>query len=375
MVGHLRDQRRLLADDRDLVGKLGRVVRADLGPEPVLERRDDPPAVRVVLRVRRGHHEHVERQAHDVAADLDVPLLHHVEHRDLDALGEVRQLVDGDDPPVTPRDQAEVDRLGVTQRPPLGDLHRVHVADEVCDARVRRRELLDVALVAMAPRDRQVIAHGECEPLAGGRDRLVRVLPQLGAVDHRGPLVEQARQGAQDPRLALAPLAEQHDVVPGDERALELRHDRVLEAVQAGPGIVALAEGRKEIGADLDPHRRVDVAGGAKLADRCCSWTVHHDERTSGRGGCTRCERDQAPLRLRSLSRACIKGGGDGRGLRGRQGATWRRSATSARETFRRHLPVRDARAGRVRASSRSSSSCCWSSACCRRSSSESSDI
>jgi hypothetical protein len=33
----------------------------------------------------------------DVPADLDVPLLHDVEHGDLDALGEVGQLVDGDD--------------------------------------------------------------------------------------------------------------------------------------------------------------------------------------------------------------------------------------------------------------------------------------
>ena len=193
--GTVRDERGLLADDRDLVGELRRVVRPDLGPEPVLQRRDDPPAVGVVLRVRGGHHEHVERQAQHVAADLDVPLLHHVQHRDLDALGEVGQLVDGDDAPVPARDEAEVDRLRVPERAPLGDLHRVHVADEVRDARVRRRELLDVPLVAVAPGDREVVALLRCPPLARRRDRLERVLPELGPLDHRRPLVEQARPG------------------------------------------------------------------------------------------------------------------------------------------------------------------------------------
>ncbi len=207
----------LLADDRDLVVELGRVVGADLGAEPVLERGDDAPAVGVVLRVRAGHHEHVERQPQDVAADLDVALLHHVEHRDLDALGEVGQLVDGDDAAVAARDEPEVDRLRVAQRAALGDLHRVDVADEVGDARVRGRELLDVPLVAVAPRDRQVVAVASprrCRELDG--DRLVGVLAELGPVDHRRPLVEQPDQGAQQAGLALAALAEQHDVVAGD---------------------------------------------------------------------------------------------------------------------------------------------------------------
>ena len=97
VVGHLGDQAGLLPDHRDLVIELGRVVGADLGAEAVLERGDDPAAVGVVLGVGAGHHEHVERQPQHVAADLDVALLHHVEHRDLDPLGEVGQLVDRDD--------------------------------------------------------------------------------------------------------------------------------------------------------------------------------------------------------------------------------------------------------------------------------------
>ena len=89
VVRDLGDEVGLLPDHRDLVLELGRVVGADLGAEPVLERRDDAAAVGVVLGVGAGHDEGVQRQPQHVAADLDVALLHHVEHRDLDPLGEV----------------------------------------------------------------------------------------------------------------------------------------------------------------------------------------------------------------------------------------------------------------------------------------------
>jgi hypothetical protein len=42
VLGHVRDDARLLRNERDLVGDLLRVVGADLGAETVLERRDDP---------------------------------------------------------------------------------------------------------------------------------------------------------------------------------------------------------------------------------------------------------------------------------------------------------------------------------------------
>ena len=146
---------------------------ADLGAEAVLERGDDPAAVRVVLGVRAGDQQHVQRQPQRVAADLDVALLHDVEQRDLDPLGEVGQLVDRDDAAVRARDQAEVDGLGVAERAALGDLHRVDVADQVGDGGVRGGELLGVALVAVPPVDGQVVA--QLGGAAAGRrgDRLV----------------------------------------------------------------------------------------------------------------------------------------------------------------------------------------------------------
>ena len=119
-----------------------RVVRADLGAEAVLQRRDDAAAVRVVLGVGRRDQQHVERQADLVAPHLDVALLEHVEQADLDALGEVGQLVDGEDAAVGAGHEAVVQRELVGEVAALGHLDRVDLADEVGDRRVGRGQLL-----------------------------------------------------------------------------------------------------------------------------------------------------------------------------------------------------------------------------------------
>ena len=58
-------------------------------------------------------------------------------------------------PAVRARDQPVVDRALVAEVPTLGHLDRVDVADQVADARVGRRELLGVAVVAGDPGDRR----------------------------------------------------------------------------------------------------------------------------------------------------------------------------------------------------------------------------
>ena len=131
---------------------------ADLRAEAVLQRRDDPAAVRVVLRVGRREEDQVEREADLVAAHLDVALLEHVEQADLDALGEVGQLVDGEDAAVGARDEAVVERELVGQVAALGHLDRVDLADQVGDRRVGRGELLAVATATVDPLDRGVLA-------------------------------------------------------------------------------------------------------------------------------------------------------------------------------------------------------------------------
>ena len=260
----------LLADDPDLGVEFLRIVGADLGAEAVLERGDDAPAVGVVLGVGAGDDEDVQRQPQRVPAHLDVALLHHVEHGDLDAFGEVGQLVDGDDAAVRPRDQPVGDGLGVAQAAPLGDLDRVDVADQVGDAGVRGGQLLGVALAAVFPGHWEVVAGigGPLDRLGG--DRAVGVLAEFGAGDDRGPFVEQPAQGAQQARLALAALTEQHDVVFGDQGALELRDDGVLEAQDPWPhlgDVHARAQLGQQILAELGLHAAFAVSRGAQLTD------------------------------------------------------------------------------------------------------------
>ena len=103
-----RELRELGLHDRDLVLEPARIVRADLRAEPVLERRDDPATVGVVLGVGARDDVDVDGQAHLVAADLDVALFHDVEQADLDALGQIRKLVDCEDALVGPRHEPVV---------------------------------------------------------------------------------------------------------------------------------------------------------------------------------------------------------------------------------------------------------------------------
>ena len=162
------ERRPLLEHDRDLVLDRARIVRPDLRAEAVLERRDDPAAAGVVLRVGAGDDEQVERQAQRVAAHLDVALLEDVEQADLDALGEVGQLVDREDAAVGARDEAVVDGRRVGQVAALGDLDRVDLADQVGDGDVGRGQLLAVAAVARQPLDGRLVAFSSTSAMAVG---------------------------------------------------------------------------------------------------------------------------------------------------------------------------------------------------------------
>ena len=228
---------------------------AHLGAEAVLERGDDPAAVGVVLGVGAGHEQQVQRQPHPVAADLDVALLQHVEQRDLDALGEVGQLVDAEDAAVGARHEAVVHGLRVAQRAALGHLDRVDVADQVADAGVRRGQLLAEPVAAVQPADGGGVAVLGDLPVRPHADRVQRVLVELAADEDRRPLVEQADERADQPGLALAALAEQDQVVAGDQRPLDLGHDGVLEADHAGQAGLAAAEPGEQVGAELGLDR------------------------------------------------------------------------------------------------------------------------
>ena len=250
-------------------------MRADLAAEPVLQRRDDAAAVRVVLGVGGGEEHHVERQADLVAADLHVALLEHVEHADLDPLREVGQLVDREDAPVGPRHEAVVQGELVGQVAAFGDLDRVDLADEVGDRRVGRGELLAVPVVAVDPGDRRVVAQLGDEVAGVLRHRVVRVVVDLAAGDDRHPLVEQAGERADHAGLRLPPLAEEDHVVAGEQCVLELRHHRVLVAGHPGEQRLAGGDLLDRVLANFLLHRARHPAGCAQFADRCCGRVGH----------------------------------------------------------------------------------------------------
>ena len=223
----------LLDDDIHFGGGVERVVGADLGPEAVLQRRDDAPSAGVVLGVGRSDEEDVEREPDLVAADLDVPLLEHVQQADLDAFGQVRQLVDGEDAAVGARHEAVMERQLVREVAPLGHLDRVDFADEVGDRGVRRGQLLPEALVAAHPLDRAFVALGGHELAAVAGDRVVGVVEHFRAGDDGEPFVQQVGQAPHDPGLGLAPFTEENDVVPRQQGVLQGRQDRAVIADQA----------------------------------------------------------------------------------------------------------------------------------------------
>jgi hypothetical protein len=209
-------------------------VSADLHVEAILERGDDAAAAGVVLGVGGGHHHDVDRQAHLVALDLQVALLHQVEQSHLHFLGEIGQLVDGEDAAMGTRHQTEVDGFLVGHVAAFGDLDGVDLADEVGDGHVGRRQLLAVAGLAPHPGQRQILAEFGRTPPARSTDRRGRVVVDLAAFDHRHPLVQQRRQRAHQTGLALAALAQQHHVVTAENGVLDLGYHRVLVADDAG---------------------------------------------------------------------------------------------------------------------------------------------
>ena len=265
-----------LRGDRHRVLARRGVVRADLRADAVFERRDDLAARRVVLGVGAEDQQDVERQPHRVALDLDVAFLKDVEEADLDLAGEVGQLVDREDAAVRARQQPVVHRqlVGELQAGARG-LDRIEVADKVGDRDVGRRQLLDVARVAVQPADGQVVA-GLADPRAARRaERGERVVVDLAPGHDWNGVVEQADERAQDPALRLTTQAEQDEVVARQNRVDDLRDDRVVEADDSRKERRPRLEPRDQVASDLvlDAAPR-EPAGGhvsAKLGE--CGWT------------------------------------------------------------------------------------------------------
>ena len=151
---------------------------------------------------------------------------------------------------------------------PCGDPDRVDVADQVADAGVRGGELLAVPHRRGAARRpagrRRASAASRRE---AGRERVYGCSfssePAITGVHSSSS----ADQRADQPGLALAALAEQHHVVAGEQRPLDLGQHGVVVADDAGEARLAGAQPGQQVVAQLLLDGAVHVAGGAQLAE------------------------------------------------------------------------------------------------------------
>ena len=245
-----------------------RVVRVNLRPVAVFQRRDNPPPVGVILRVGRGHHKHIQRHPHPVALNLHIPLLHQVEQPHLNPFRQVGQLVDAENPPVGPRHQPVMNGGFIGQMPPLRNLDGVDLPNQVGNGNVRRRQLFRIPRLPLQP------GNGRIVPLLGHNappvraERMIRIIIQLAARDNRNPLVQQVHHLPNQPRLRLPPFPQQDDVLPRQNGILQLRNHRLLKADDAGESRLLRPYLANQIAADFRPHRRRFVAAVAQLPQR-----------------------------------------------------------------------------------------------------------
>ncbi len=107
----------------------------------------------------------------------------------------------------------------------VGGFDGIDVADHVGDGDIGCRQLLDVARLARQPVDGHGVAFGGDALSSVCGQRRQGVVVDFASRDDRNGLVQQRRQGAENPRLCLTTQAEQDEIVPGQYRVDDLRDD------------------------------------------------------------------------------------------------------------------------------------------------------
>ena len=163
----------------------------------------------------------------------------------------------------------------------FGNLDRVDLADQVGDGDVRCGQLLAVTAVARQPVDRRVVALRFDDGLCSRAQRRERVVVDLAACDNWNGVVEQAGKESGEAGLGLAALAQEADVLAGQDGVLDSRDDRVVVADDAGEERLLRGQTGEQVGAHLLLDRAGLPARSAQLAERG----------GSGRGGRGACHR------------------------------------------------------------------------------------
>ena len=174
-------------------------------------------------------------------------------------------------PRLRPRDHAVVDRQLVGEVAALRHADRVDVADQVGDGRVGRGELLGVPVVARrSSRPARRRRRSATSATAARADRAERMVVDLAPVDHGDALVKQVDDRADQPRLRLAALPQQDQVVPREDPALQ-RRAAPTRRTPRSPGNSSSPRSslRQQVLAQLVLDGAVGVSGGAQRSDRC----------------------------------------------------------------------------------------------------------
>ena len=276
----------LLGGDLEGVLQLAGVVGVDLALDAILERGDDRAAVRVVLGVGGEGHEDIDGEADGEAADLDVTFFHDVQQADLDAWGEIGQLVDAEDAAVGAGDDAVVDHFlaGVVE-PKVRGLDGVDVADEVGHRDIGGGELFLVALLAVDPLDGGVVAVLLDPAAHRAGDGVEGVLVDGGAGEDGHPLVEEVGELAGDAGFRLAAEAEQDEIVAGQQGVDDLGDDGFLVADDPLEERAVLPQSFQQVLTDLVFDRSRTVPRSLQFTDRA-RQRLSHDR---SRGSFTHC--------------------------------------------------------------------------------------
>ena len=225
----------LLRRDRDALLDVLRVVGANLATDAVFEWGDNFAAGGVVLGVGGEDDGNVEREAHRVALNLHVTLLHDVEESDLDFSGEVGDFVDGKDATVGAGKQAIVHRQFATEvLIAAGGLDGVDVADEIGYGDIGGGEFFNETVIGGEPSYRGLISHFRYQVAAEFGDRCVGIIADLGASDVGAGGIEESGEGTENSRLGLAAEAEEDEIVPAKDGVNDLWDDGVFVTDDAG---------------------------------------------------------------------------------------------------------------------------------------------
>src|SRR5215216_6610379 len=158
--------------------------------------------------------------------------------------------------------------LRIPQCAALSNLHRIHVADQVPDRGIRRSQLLGIALVAVPPLDRQLVAQLRSQAATTQACWRVRVIMDLASSDLRAPFIQKPSDRPHQPGLTLTALTEQHEIMAGEYRAFELRQHCLVEADNAREGVASSPKPLNQVVAKLSLDPAIHISGRPELAPR-----------------------------------------------------------------------------------------------------------